>query len=87
MGLVNQRADLGVLAHIEEKPRLSLGSYGRPRMTEELKELGLSVRRLRIGRLIKNIKPTKTLFDNKGTSGGAGQTNYESGGISPSPLR
>lgn len=29
-----------VLAHIKEQSRLSLGSYGRPRMTEELKELG-----------------------------------------------
>jgi hypothetical protein len=28
-----------VLAHIKEKPRLSLGSYGRPRMTEELKRI------------------------------------------------
>lgn len=26
-----------VLAHIKEQSRLSLGSYGRPRMTEELK--------------------------------------------------
>ena len=28
------------LAHIKEQSRLSLGSYGRPRMTEELKEIG-----------------------------------------------
>ncbi|EIZ77098.1 transposase [Novosphingobium sp. Rr 2-17] len=29
-----------VLAHIREQYRLSLGSYGRPRMTMELKEVG-----------------------------------------------
>ncbi len=32
-----QRTDLIMLAHIKEQSRLSLGSYGRPRMTEELK--------------------------------------------------
>ena len=31
--------DMVVLAHIKEQSRLSLGSYGRPRMTEELKEV------------------------------------------------
>ena len=30
-----QRMDMVVPAHIKEQPRLSLGSYGRPRMTEE----------------------------------------------------
>ena len=38
-----QRTDLVVLAHIKEQSRLSLGSYGRPRMTEELKEVGVDV--------------------------------------------
>jgi hypothetical protein len=38
-----QRDDLVLLAHIREQHRLSLGSYGRPRMTEELKEIGLNV--------------------------------------------
>lgn len=38
-----QRSDLVTLAHIKEQSRLSLGSYGRPRMTEELKEIGLDV--------------------------------------------
>lgn len=38
-----QRTDMIVLAYIKEQSRLSLDSYGRPRMTEELKELGLSV--------------------------------------------
>lgn len=32
-----QRDDLVLLAHIREQHRLSLGSYGRPRITEELK--------------------------------------------------
>ena len=37
-----QRSDLVTLAHIKEQSHLSLGSYGRPRMTEELKELALT---------------------------------------------
>ena len=41
------------LAHIKEQSRLSLGSYGRPRMTEELKETGLDVGHRRVGRLIR----------------------------------
>ncbi|SCZ56948.1 HTH-like domain-containing protein [Epibacterium ulvae] len=48
-----QRADMVVLAHIKEQSRLSLGSYGRPRMTEELKELGLNVGHRRAGRLMR----------------------------------
>jgi transposase InsO family protein len=47
-----QRVDFVVLAHIREQHRLSLGSYGRPRMTEELKELGLNVGHRRVGRLM-----------------------------------
>jgi transposase InsO family protein len=43
-----------VLAHIREQFALSLGSYGRPRMTEELKELGLPVGHRRIGRLMRD---------------------------------
>ena len=50
---VNQRKDLVVLAHIREQFALSLGSYGRPRMTEELKELGLEVGHRRVGRLMR----------------------------------
>ncbi len=38
-----QHMDLVVLAHIKEQSRLSLGSYGRPRMTEELKVVGVDV--------------------------------------------
>ena len=48
-----QRTDMIVLAHIKEQSRLSLGSYGRPRMTEELKELGLDVDHRRIGTLMR----------------------------------
>ena len=35
-----QRDDMVILAHIREQHRLSLESYRRPRMTEELQELG-----------------------------------------------
>ena len=48
-----QRSDLVTLAHIKEQSRLSLGSYGRPRMTEELKEIGLDVGHRRVGRLMR----------------------------------
>lgn len=48
----SQRKDMVVLARIREQFALSLGSYGRPRMTEELKELGLDVGHRRIGRLM-----------------------------------
>ena len=47
-----QRDDLVILAHICEQHRLSLQSYGRPRMTEELQELGLKVAHRRVGRLM-----------------------------------
>jgi transposase InsO family protein len=42
-----------LLAHIREQHRLSHGSYGRPRMTEELNELGLRVGHRRVGRLMR----------------------------------
>ncbi len=42
-----------LLAHIREQHHHSLGSYGRPRMTQELKELGLRVGHRRIGRLMR----------------------------------
>tara|TARA_R110002096_G_scaffold253698_1_gene446629 strand:+ start:275 stop:682 length:408 start_codon:yes stop_codon:yes gene_type:complete len=48
-----QRSDLVTLAHIKEQSRLSLGSYGRPRMTEELKEIGLNVGHRSVGRLMR----------------------------------
>ena len=56
------RTDMKVLAHIREQYSLSLGSYGRPRMTMELKETGLDVGERRVGRLmrINGIKPVRT---------------------------
>jgi putative transposase len=48
-----QRSDLVTLAHIKEQSRLSLGSYGRPRMTEELKEIGLNIGHRSVGRLMR----------------------------------
>ena len=50
----SQRTDLVVLAHIREQFALSLGSYGRPRMTEELKERGLQVGHRRVGRIMRD---------------------------------
>ena len=48
-----QRDDMVLLAHIREQHHLSLGSYGRPRMTQELKEVGLHVGHRRVGRLMR----------------------------------
>jgi len=48
-----QREDMVLLAHIREQHRLSLNSYGRPRMTEELKEIGLNVGHRWVGRLMR----------------------------------
>jgi transposase InsO family protein len=51
-----------LLAHIREQHRLSLESYGRPRMTEELHELNLNVGHRRVGRLMREngIKIVRT---------------------------
>ncbi len=46
-----QRTDL--LAHIKEQSRFSLGSSGRPRMTEYLNEPGLNAGHRRVGRLMR----------------------------------
>ena len=48
-----QRSDMVTLAHIKEQSRLSLCSYGRPRMTEELKEIGLDIGHRRVGQLMR----------------------------------
>ena len=48
-----QRRDMVLFAHIRNQHRLSLSSYGRPRMTEELKELGIRVGQHRAGRLMR----------------------------------
>ncbi len=55
---LRQRTDMALLAHIREQFRLSLGSYGRPRMTEEMKELGFNVGHRRIGRLMQQTSIT-----------------------------
>jgi len=49
----HQREDMVLPTHIREQHRLCLNSYGRPRMTEELKELGLEVGHRRVGRLMR----------------------------------
>ena len=41
------------LAHIREQFALSLESYGRPRMTEELKVQGQNFGHRRVGRLMR----------------------------------
>ena len=43
-----------LLAHIREQHRLSLGSYGRPRMTQELNELGIHVGQRRVARIMRD---------------------------------
>ena len=43
-----------LLAHMREHHRLSLESYGRPRMTEELKDAGLEVGHRRVGRFMRD---------------------------------
>ena len=48
-----QRDDMVLLAHIREQHKLSHHSYGRPRMTEELRELGFKAGQRRIGRLMR----------------------------------
>ena len=57
-----QRDDMVLLAHIRERHRLNLQSYGRLRMTEELQELGLNVGHRRVGRLMREnrIKVVRT---------------------------
>jgi len=54
--------DMVLLAHIREQHKLSLQSYGRPRMAEELQELGFDVSNHRVGRLMcqNGIKAFRT---------------------------
>lgn len=56
------RTDMSVLAHVREQYSLSPGSYGRPRMTKELKEAGLAIGERGVRRLMKanGIKPVRT---------------------------
>nr|WP_157115672.1 IS3 family transposase [Ketogulonicigenium robustum] len=51
---LRQRRDMVLLAHIREQHRLSLGSYGRPRMTQELTELGIRVGQRRVARIMRD---------------------------------
>lgn len=57
-----QRDDLIILAHIREQHQCRLNTYGRPRMTEELREVGLGVGHRRVGRLMREngIKAIRT---------------------------
>ena len=48
-----QRDDMVLLAHIREQHKLSHHSYGRPRMTDELREIGLKAGQRRVGRLMR----------------------------------
>lgn len=41
------------MTHINELSRLNLGSYGSPRMTEELKEVGVDVGHRQVARLMR----------------------------------
>lgn len=52
-----QRRDMVLLAPIRDQHRLSLGSCGRPRMTEELNELGMGVGQRRVGRVRQENDP------------------------------
>ena len=52
------RGDMRILAHIknqyaQEDKKGALGTYGRPRMMAELKEIGLGVGERRVGRLMR----------------------------------
>ena len=61
----SQRQDMVVLAHIRDQFAQSLGSYGRPRMTEELKELGLDVDHRRVGRLMRMLRRHSSRWSGK----------------------
>jgi len=58
----HQCIDLKILSHIGEHYGLSNGSYGRHRMTMELREAGLDVGERPVGRLMKanGIRPVRT---------------------------
>ena len=57
-----QRVDLRLLVHIKEAYKLSRRTYGRPRMVEELKDMGFAVGHQPIGRLMRDngIKAIRT---------------------------
>jgi len=43
-----------LLAHIREAHRLNLHTYGRPRLVEELRDMGFEAGHRRIGRLMRD---------------------------------
>ena len=49
-----QRDDMVLLAHVRSAFALSNGTYGSPRMTRELRDIGLTVGRRRIARLMRD---------------------------------
>ena len=49
----HQRQDQIILVHIRDQYTQSLATYGRPRLTQQLKAQGLSVGHRRVGRLMK----------------------------------
>lgn len=57
-----QRDDMVLLAHIRAQFKLSHYSYGRPRMTEDLRELGFDVSHHRVGCLMvqNGVSPIRT---------------------------
>ena len=57
-----QRDDMVLLAHIRAQFKFSHYSYGRPRMTVELRELGFDVSHHRVGRLMaqNGVSPIRT---------------------------
>lgn len=57
-----QRRDMVLLAYIRDQHRLSLGNCGRPRMTEELNELGSRVGQRRVGRVRREYSPADCLL-------------------------
>lgn len=69
---IRQRRDMVILAHIRDQHRLSLGSYGRSRMTEELNELGL-----RVGHLARGTGRNRrgVLFGSRGDQRGGGNVD------------
>jgi putative transposase len=69
-----QCIDMVVLANIKEQSRISLSSYGRPRMTEELQEVGIEEGHRRVGRpmrengiIVERTRKFKAITDSSHT--------------------
>lgn len=66
---LRQRTDMVLSAHIHEQFRLSLGSYSKPYMTEELKELHFDFGHCRVGRSTRqNVTTVKRHKNFKATT-------------------